>query len=219
MFITFEGIEGSGKTTQIKYIFEFLKDRGHDCVMTREPGNTKIGKKIRKILLDPDNKDMTPLTELLLYMADRAQHIKEVILPSLSEGKIVLCDRYYDATVAYQGFSRGLDIEFINNLHRLILDDLKPDLTFLLDLPPEIGLSRAWKQIENGARTRSESRFEQETLAFHEKVRTGYLALARLEPYRFRVTNASADESQVRNDIMAVLNAVLSCTKMSRKDL
>ncbi|MDM8549511.1 dTMP kinase [Desulfobacterales bacterium HSG2] len=205
MFITFEGTEGSGKTTLVRCVFEFLQKKGYDCIMTREPGNTKIGKKIRKLLLDPDNKDMVPLTELLLYMADRAQHIKELVKPSLYEGKVVLCDRYYDATLAYQGFARGLDIEFISKLHKLILDDFKPDLTFLLDLPPEIGLSRAWKQIESGARTQKESRFEEEALAFHKKVRAGYLEIAGLEPERFTVIDASADENQVQNHIIAIL--------------
>lgn len=206
MFITFEGTEGSGKTTQIRYIFEFLKKRGYDCILTREPGNTEIGGKIRKLLLDPDNKDMDSLTELLLYMADRAQHIKELVKPSLSQGKTVLCDRYYDATLAYQGYARGLDIELIGKLHKLILDDFKPDLTFLFDLPPEMGLSRAWKALESGARTQKESRFEEESLAFHKKVRAGYLELARLEPDRFRIIDASADENQVQHQIITMLS-------------
>jgi dTMP kinase len=152
MFISFEGIEGSGKTTHAKHTVRFLQDKGHDCVITREPGGTRIGKKIRAILLDPLSKDMDPLTELLLYTADRAQHIKEYILPLLSDGKMVLCDRYYDATMAYQGFARGLDIGLIEKMHKLLFENLKPDITLLLDLPPEIGLKRAWKQINNGNR-------------------------------------------------------------------
>ena len=119
MFISFEGIEGSGKTTHVKHTVRFLKDKGHDCVITREPGGTRIGEKIRAILLDPMSKDMDPLAELLLYTADRAQHIKEYILPLLSDGKMVLCDRYYDATMAYQGFARGLDIGLIEKMHKL----------------------------------------------------------------------------------------------------
>ena len=152
MFISFEGIEGSGKTTHVKHTLRFLQDKGHDCVITREPGGTRIGEKIRAILLDPLSKDMDPLTELLLYTADRAQHIKEYILPLLSDGKMVLCDRYYDATLAYQGFARGLDIGLIEKMHKLLFENLKPDITLLLDLPPEIGLERAWKQINNGNR-------------------------------------------------------------------
>ncbi|QTA91951.1 dTMP kinase [Desulfonema magnum] len=209
MFITFEGTEGAGKTTQIRHISEFLQNKGYHCVMTREPGSTKIGKKIRTILLDPDNNDMDSLTELLLYMADRVQHINKVVIPSLSEGKTVLCDRYSDATLVYQGFARGINIELIKKLHRLILDDLKPDMTFLLDLPPEIGLSRAWKQIENGIRTKLETRFEKETLAFHKKVREGYLALARLEPERFRIIDASVNENQVQREIIKNLSLFL----------
>lgn len=209
MFITLEGIEGSGKTTQAKYVVELLQNKGHDCVLTREPGGTKIGEKIRAILLDPMSKKMNPLTELLLYNADRAQHIYELIHPLLSNGKTVICDRYYDATVVYQGFARGLDFGIINNLHKLIAKDLKPDITILLDLPTEIGLSRAWKQIKNGKRTGVETRFEEETLSFHEKVRSGYLKLARLEVERFRIIDASKNEKQVQKEIKRTLSAGL----------
>lgn len=207
MFITLEGIEGSGKTTQVKHMLEFLAGKGFTCVATREPGGTQIGKKIRAILLDPDSKDMEPLAELLLYTADRAQHVKEIILPLLSAGKTVICDRYYDATVVYQGFARGINVALIRELHQSILKDLKPDMTILLDLPSEIGLARAWKQIESGTRTGYETRFEEETLAFHEKVRSGYLELARLEPARFRVVDASKDENQVRTEIIDILSS------------
>ncbi len=210
MFITFEGIEGSGKTTQIRRISEFLQNMGYDCVVTREPGNTAVGKKIRAILLDPENKDMDFRTELLLYMADRSQHISERIKPSLSEGKWVLCDRYFDATVAYQGFARGLDIRIICRLHEIVLDDFKPDLTILFDLLPETGLSRAWQQIQNGTRDKREIRFEKEALIFHEKVRAGYLELAGREPERFRIIDASKNEDQVTDDITACLRAYLN---------
>ena len=207
MFISFEGIEGSGKTTHVKHTVRFLQDKGHDCVITREPGGTRIGEKIRAILLDPLSKDMDPLTEFLLYMADRAQHIKECILPLLSDGKMVLCDRYYDATMAYQGFARGLNIGLIEKMHKLLFENLKPDITLLLDLPPEIGLARAWKQINNGNRVSEETRFEEETLSFHKKVRSGYLELARLEPERFRIIDASKDEHGVREEIIKILDA------------
>ncbi len=206
MFISFEGIDGSGKTTQINHMIKFLQDHRHNCVITREPGGTRIGEKIRAILLDPVSKDMDPLTELLLYTADRAQHIKEFVSPFLSAGKTVLCDRFYDATVVYQGFARGLDIGLIDKLHKLLFGNLKPDITILLDLPPEKGLSRAWKQIENGDRENVETRFEKEKLSFHNKVRSGYLELARLEPKRFRVIDASMDENQVRNEIIKILS-------------
>jgi dTMP kinase len=206
MFISFEGIDGSGKTTQINHMIKFLQDHRHNCVITREPGGTRIGEKIRAILLDPASKNMDPLTELLLYTADRAQHIKEFVSPFLSAGKTVLCDRFYDATVVYQGFARGLDIGLIDKLHKLLFGNLKPDITILLDLPPEKGLSRAWKQIENGDRENVETRFEKEKLSFHNKVRSGYLELARLEPERFRVIDAAMDENQVRNEIIKILS-------------
>lgn len=179
-------------------------------MVTREPGGTKIGEKIRSILLDPESNDMDPLAELLLYNADRVQHIKEHVNPSLIAGKTVLCDRYYDATVAYQGFARGLDIGLINSLHKLTCKGLKPDVTILLDLPAKTGLSRAWRQIKNGARDGVETRFEKETLSFHEKVRAGYLELARLEPARFRVIDASLDENKVQKKIIETLASFLN---------
>jgi len=205
MFITFEGIEGSGKTTQITHALEFLTRKGEDCIITREPGGTSTGRKIRSILLDPENKGMDPVAELLLYMADRVEHVNKVIKPSLSFGKTVLCDRYFDATIVYQGYARGLDINLIKKMHKLILNDLMPDITFLLDLPPAAGLSRAWKQIEEGERAGIETRFEKEAIAFHEKVREGYLELARQEPKRFVVVDAMKDEDDVREDIIEVL--------------
>ncbi len=206
MFITFEGIEGSGKTTQIRHALEFLKQRGNDCIVTREPGGTMTGQKIRAILLDPESSGIDPSTELLLYVADRAEHVNKVVRPALSAGKTVLCDRYFDATVVYQGYARGLDIDLLKNMHKLILNDLKPDITFLLDLPPAAGLSRAWKQIEEGERAGIETRFEKEAVAFHEKVREGYLELARQEPERFIVIDAMNNEEQVRKDIIKVLS-------------
>ena len=206
MFITFEGIEGSGKTTQIRHVMDFLKQRGRDCISTREPGGTATGQKIRAILLDPESRGMDPSTELLLYVADRAEHVNKVVRPSLSAGRTVLCDRYYDATIAYQGYARGLDMDLLSNLHRLIINDLKPDITFLLDLPPEAGLSRAWKQIDEGKRAGVETRFEKEAFSFHEKVRKGYLELARMEPGRFAIIDAMNNEDQVRQDIIKVLS-------------
>ena len=210
MFITLEGIEGSGKTTQIKNIVEFLENKGYDCVVTREPGGTKIGEKIRSILLDPENRDMEPACELLLYFSDRVQHIKELINPALSEGKTIICDRFFDATLVYQGYARGLSIDLIIKLHEMIAYGLKPDITILLDLLPEIGLSRAWEQIDNGSRSGDETRFEKETLLFHEKIRAGYLELARLEPKRFRVIDASKSENHVKQQIINALTTKLS---------
>jgi dTMP kinase len=205
MFITLEGIEGSGKSTQILHVFNFLNKLGLKCTMTREPGGTRIGGKIRSILLDPESAAMNPAAELLLYTADRVQHIQEIILPMIEGGAIVICDRYFDATLAYQGVARGLDMDLILDLHKLICRNLKPDLTFLLDLPPDTGLLRAWKQLKSGSRTDTESRFENETLAFHERVRAGYLAIAAKEPERFRIIDASQDPDQVQAQIVSVL--------------
>ena len=205
MFLTLEGIEGSGKTTQINNIYRFLENKGHNCVITREPGGTKIGRKIRSILLDPENKGMESMAELLLYFSDRVEHVKKLIKPALAEGKTVICDRYFDATLVYQGYARGLDIKLIARLHELVLDGLKPDITLLLDLSPETGLSRAWEQIENGSRSGDETRFEKEALSFHKKIRAGYLELARLEPQRFRVIDASQKKNKVQMDIEKVL--------------
>lgn len=209
MLITLEGIEGAGKSSQIGAIVEYLEHRGHAVVVTREPGGTEVGRKIRAILLKPSHRQMAPMTELFLYEADRAEHVQKVIAPALSEGKTVLCDRFYDATVVYQGYARGLDLGMIHQIHRFILADLRPDLTILLDLPPEIGLARAWAQIDNGFRTGDESRFEKEALEFHHKIRSGYLDLARCEPQRFRIVDASRDENTVRKEIIDCVKAAV----------
>lgn len=209
MFITLEGIEGSGKTTQIARLVDFLEGKGLECIATRQPGGTLIGENIRSILLDPASKALEPTAELLLYMADRAQHIHELIRPCLMDGKTVVCDRYYDATVVYQGFARGLDIKLIRKLHHLLFEGLKPDITLLLDLPPRLGLKRAWEQLNTGQRSGQESRFEAEKVAFHEKVRAGYLELARHEPDRIRVIDAAPPPDQVFADISKIVSAFI----------
>jgi len=202
MLITLEGIEGSGKTTQIDYIAAYLKNCGLEYIITKEPGGTLLGKKIRSILLDPENVDIHPMTELLLYAADRVQHIKELISPMMDAGKVVICDRFCDSTTVYQGFTRGIDVSLIQRLNSLVLEGMVPDITFILDLDPEIGLNRAWKQIRNGSRSESETRFENEKLQFHESVRNGYLELARQEPHRFVVVDASEKPPLVREQIL-----------------
>lgn len=205
MFITFEGPEGSGKTTQLGLLVEYLTGRGRQCLVTREPGGTRLGAEIRKILLNPDSRGMAPLTELFLYEADRAEHLHRRIRPALEAGKVVVCDRFYDATVAYQGYGRGISLDFLHHLHRVLTGGLAPDLTLLLDLDPEVGLVRTWSQMQHGGRDPAEARFEAETLAFHRRVRDGYLALARSEPQRFRVVDAAREAGQVTADICAVL--------------
>ena len=209
MFISLEGIEGSGKSSQINRLVDYFNSRNMKALVTREPGGTAIGQKIRAILLDPAHKDLSPTAETLLYMADRAQHLDALIKPALARGNTVICDRYADATVVYQGYARGLTPDLMHQLHRLLFDDLKPELTLLLDLDPEIGLARAWRQLDSGARSRREGRFEEEKLAFHESVRAGYLDLARIEPDRFRIIDAARDEEAVWNDIRQTLDNYL----------
>lgn len=203
LFITFEGVEGCGKTTQIKLLAELLTNRGHPVRMTREPGGCPIADRIRSILLDAGNRAMTPLAELLLYAAARAQHVAEVIAPALTAGSIVLCDRFTDATLAYQGFGRGLDHATISSLNLLARDTYTPDLTLLFDCPAEVGLSRAVSPVdEQGIK---EERFELESLEFHRKVRAGYLELARLEPDRFRVIDANRDIASIAEEVAAIV--------------
>lgn len=206
MFISLEGIEGSGKTTQIAHIAAFLEKSGRDYIITKEPGGTRVGEKIRSILLDPDHTDIHPMAELLLYVADRVQHVQKVILPAMASGKIVICDRFCDSTTVYQGASRGLDMDMIEGIHHLVLGGLLPDTTFILDLNPTDGLKRAWRQIRDGSRSEKETRFEKERLEFHEKVRQGYLALARRDPARFVVVDAAADAGTVRETILGHLD-------------
>ncbi len=205
MFITFEGIEGSGKTTQIHKIADFFNNAGFKTVTTREPGDTEIGKKIRSILLDPENKEMSSLCELFLYVADRAQHLHEIIWPALKNDKIVLCDRFIDSTIVYQGKARGLETEIIERIHGIsagIVQNLKPDLTVLFDLNPETGLKRTFTALEMGQRSGNEVRFELESLKFHKKVRRGYLELASKEKERFLVIDASLEPDQVFHKII-----------------
>jgi dTMP kinase len=207
MFITLEGMEGSGKSTQIQTVAQWLTAAGRDCLTTREPGGTPIGGQIRSVLLHPDNDDLSPTAELLLYVADRVQHLETVVRPALAAGKVVVCDRYFDATLVYQGYARGVDKEMIRQLHQLVCQGLTPDLTLLLDLDPETGLARAWQRIHSDASQAKESRFEKETLAFHQRVRTGYLDLARREPQRFQRIDAGLDVWAVREQIEAALHS------------
>jgi dTMP kinase len=205
MFITLEGIEGSGKTTQIQTMARWLTAAGRDCLTTREPGGTSIGAQIRSLLLHPGNSDLAPTAELLLYVADRVQHLETVVRPALAAGKVVVCDRYFDATMVYQGYARGVNRDMIRQLHQLACEGLTPDLTLLLDLDPEAGLARAWNRIDSNAAQAMESRFEKEKLLFHQRVRAGYLDLARLEPWRFAIIDAAADVRAVRAQIESTL--------------
>ncbi len=190
-FITFEGVEGCGKTTQVRLLAELLRSRDIPVQLTREPGGCPIADQIRSILLDGTNQSMTPLAELLLYAAARSQHVSEVIKPALAAGSVVLCDRFTDATLAYQGFARGLDQELIMSLNKLAAGDTVPHLTILIDCPVEVGLERAISRINSTSGAREE-RFELESLEFHRRVRDGYLQLATREPDRFVVLDGTA---------------------------
>jgi len=207
IFITFEGIEGCGKTTQINHLTSFFKKNERPFLLTREPGGTKVGEKIRQILLSSDNAGMEPMTELFLYVADRIQHYRQAIAPALREGKVVLCDRFADATTVYQGFGRGLDLAWIQEIHARALENVKPDLTFLLDLPVEVGLRRAWKRLEKDQT--QEDRFEKEALDFHQRIRDGYLTLAGNEPGRIIVLDGMKDEGTLHREIVSHLPASL----------
>lgn len=204
-FITFEGIEGCGKSTQVRLLSEALKGEGVTCVVTREPGGTSIGGKIREILLNPDHKGMAPEAELLLYAADRAQHVREVIKPAIDTGKVVICDRFTDATLAYQGFGRGLDMALIHELNRIASLGIRPDLTLLLDCPVETGIGRALERNSKNSHIRDD-RFEREAMAFHQKVRDGYMDIVKSEPDRVKVIDASKDVEAMQNEIWEIVS-------------
>jgi dTMP kinase len=204
-FITFEGIEGSGKSTQIALLAQYLLSKGLRNVLTREPGGTSIGDQIRKILLDPANRLLDPSAELLLYAASRAQHLREIILPALAEGLTVLCDRFSDATLAYQGYGRGIEIAMIRSLDRIVTAGMRPDLTVLFDIEAASGLARA--RGRNSTRgLDQEARFENEELAFHERVRQGYLQMASEEPDRMRVVDASGTPEAVQASVRKIVD-------------
>ena len=203
MFITFEGPEGSGKTTQVRRLGALLRERGRDCVVTKEPGGTPLADRIRAILLDPSETKMDPLTELLLYAASRRQHVVEVIRPALSRGAVVLCDRFTDATLAYQGFGRLLELDRLRTLNDWATERLHPDLTVLFDIEEEVGLRRAHSR--NEATANNEGRFEAEDLRFHRRVREGYLSLARSEPRRFVVIDGNGTVDEVFERMLAAV--------------
>jgi dTMP kinase len=180
-------------------------------VVTREPGGTEIGKLIRKVLLEVGDDEIAPSTELFLYLADRAQHVRQIIRPALKEGKIVLCDRFTDSTLAYQGYGRGIELDWLRHLNDIASERQHPDLTFLFDCPAAVGLARAvHRQAENAADRPPEDRFEREELEFHEKVRNGFLELARAEPERFRVLDASRPVAEVSGRIREIMARELS---------
>jgi len=194
--ITFEGVEGSGKSTQINLLAEKLKKIGKEVVLTREPGGTILGEKIRDLLLDPNNIDMDDRAEILLYAADRAQHVKKIIIPALKEGKIVLTDRYFDSNIAYQGYGRKLEMKMVRRINEWVIRDVWPDLTILLDIDAKVGLERA----RNLTSDKKGDRLEQELITFYENIRSGYLNLANKED-RFVVINGEQKAEKINSDI------------------
>ena len=199
MFITLEGPEGSGKSSQLPDLAEFLRGQGWDVLTTREPGGTPIGDQIRQILMRLDNQELHPRTEILLFLASRAQLVEQVIKPALREGKLVLCDRFGDSTLAYQGYGHGLDLGTLRTMLDFATDKLKPDLTLLLDVDVETGLQRKRKEDEW-------NRLDAYELAFHQRVREGYHELCRQEPERWRVIDAMQPKETVQ---LALRQAVM----------
>jgi len=206
LFISFEGIEGTGKTMQSKLLSEHLVKKGYSVILTEEPGGTRIGLRIRDVLLSIENRGITPVTELLLYNASRAQHVEEVILPALTKGCIIITDRFTDSTVAYQGYGRGIDLQIIDSLERIATEGVKPDITLLLDLDVEAGLLRN-KGINKT------DRLELEDVEFHKRVRNGYLRIAAKDPERIELIDASESIEEIQGKI---INIVTSCIN-SRK--
>ena len=203
LFITLEGPDGSGKSSQARLLAQWLEAQGVPLLTTREPGGTSIGEAIRAVLHDCANTEMTPHAEILLYSAARAQHVAELILPALAAGKVVLCDRYYDSTYAYQGYGRGLSLDELRAITSFATQGLVPDLTLYLDVPPEVGLARRTRSGEEL------NRLDRETLAFHERVRAGYLALATAEPDRWRIVDGTPAIDHVQASLRQIISQAL----------
>lgn len=202
LFITFEGVEGAGKTTNIQFIAEQIKAAGYEIVLTREPGGTELSEAIRELLISKEYPEMHITTELLLMFAARSEHLNKKILPAIESGKWVLCDRFTDATFAYQGGGRGISENTISTLEKLVQGSLKPDYTFLFDLNAEIGLSRAQNRGET-------DRFEQQHIDFFNRVRTKYLEMAQSNSKRYRIVNAEHDLATVQTQIRQLLTEII----------
>ena len=209
MFISFEGIEGSGKSTAQRLLAEHLQGLGYDPLLTREPGGCALGRSLRPILLDARTRGLSSRAELYLFLADRAQPVAEVIRPALEAGQTVLCDRYADSTLAYQGYGRGLDPEHLRRINDMATGGLMPDLTLLLDLPVHCGLERAGLRNREEGTVLSEGRFDAESLEFHERVRQGYRSLAAEEPERFAIIDAAQPPEDVVLQCISAVEASL----------
>lgn len=211
LFISFEGVEGCGKTTQLEMLREHLEWKGCQVVAVREPGGTELGEKIRGILLNIDTEGLaiTPWSELFLYAVCRAQLVCEVIKPALGENKIVLCDRFADSTVVYQGYARGLSLQAIADINKWVTEGIAPDITFIMDCPPEVGLKRAMARINNIAEGKKEDRFERENIDFHKKVRDGYLRLAKEASTRIKVIDGGRGIPVIHKEICDIIEKKL----------
>jgi dTMP kinase len=207
IFISFEGIEGSGKSTQVALMADALRAHGHEVIVTREPGGTPRGQVLRQMLLDPTGPPLAPRAELLMMLADRAQHVQEIIAPGLSANKVVITDRFVDSTTAYQGYGRGFDQALLQQLNAFACGGYLPVMTFLMDLSVAEGLQRA---LRRRGETTTADHFEAESVAFHERVREGFLAIARAEPHRVRVLDATRPKEHVHQDILSALQRVIS---------
>ena len=201
-------MEGSGKTTQIQRLKKYLTQKGIPCKVTREPGGCPISERVREILLNPDHREMVPTSELLLYEAARTQHVKEVIKPFLKKGGVVLCDRFSDATLAYQGYGRRIDLKWIERLNQLSSQGIKPDVTFLLDCPSDVGLKRALHRNRT-LKQEKEERFEKEKIQFHRRVRKGYLTIAKKEPRRVKIIDTRQGEDKVFEKIRKIVDNLI----------
>lgn len=210
LFITFEGTEGSGKTTQMRLLIERLRNAGYAVTENQEPGTTRIGRQIRRVLLDPAHQEMAPMTELLLMFASRAQAAAEVITPALDRGEIVVSDRFTDSTLAYQGEGRRLGFDIVHRAHRLALGDLLPDITICVDLDIETGLARAHRRNQKSARDASEARLDRQSLEFHQRVAEGYSKIAKLEPRRFRIVDGQGEPATVGERVWMVVCPLLA---------
>lgn len=218
-FITIEGIEGSGKSTLRSKLADFVRSSDREVIITREPGATDLGRSLRNILLSPETKNLSSHAELMLFCADRAQHVEEVIRPALERGAVVLCDRYVHSTLAYQGYGRGLDMEILSSISNFVTGGLMPDMVLLLDLDPAKALGRVQTRAEKSTLSFNVSRleqqgeidrFEQQSLEFHTRIRDGFLKLAEEDPQRFTIIDAANDPDSVLSEAISAIKAVSS---------
>ncbi len=214
MFLSFEGIDGCGKTTQLEGMAARLREAGIEPVIAQEPGGTRLGGKIRELLLDSANAELKPIPELLLYFASRAQNIAEVIEPALEAGRVVLSDRFTDATVAYQGYGRDLGVKTVRQVEEVACQGVRPDLTLWLDIDPEVGVERARRR--NDTQDADEGRMEQEDLEFYKKVRKGYIEIHQAEPRRIRRIDAAGTIEEIARSINEVVSPALTARGVLR---